>query len=205
MLKGIDVSAFQATSPNVEGLNFMFIKTTEGTSYESPKWRKQYAAGKRHGLALGKYHFPNIHANPEREAHYFLRKSDVQEGDILILDWEWSSPVSNSTADRYKQHWLRTVKEAHPQHKILLYCDRNRWLHVDINSYCQDGLWIADWTADPGKPRIEHPWLFHQHSDGAKTATEGDKIDQNVADFASVKSLREWTGQPPAGDARPQS
>lgn len=197
MIRGIDVSSYQSVTPSVEGQSFMFIKTTEGTSYQNPKWKRQYSHGKRHGLVLGKYHYPNIRAHAASEAHYFLRHSDVQDGDILILDWEWIGNVPNSDADRYKRDWLQTVKHAHPQHKVILYTNRNRWIYVDVDSYCQDGLWIADWSAKPGHPRIQHPWAFHQYSDGANEAESkhgADKTDRNVGNFASAHDLKKWAG-----------
>ncbi len=37
MLHGIDVSAFQSSSYDTDGLSFVFIKATEGRSYVNPR------------------------------------------------------------------------------------------------------------------------------------------------------------------------
>ncbi|MGA5128791.1 glycoside hydrolase family 25 protein [Streptomyces olivoreticuli] len=186
MLNGIDISSYQSATPDTSGLDFLFIKVTEGTSYVNPEWESQYQAGKAAGLVLGKYHYPNIGADPVTEADYFLSKADVQSGDVLILDWEWDGAVSNSVADAYKQQWLQHVKSQMPTHKVILYSNLTDWKTVDSDSYCQDGLWIADYVT-AGQPRIQHPWLFHQYSDSGG-------LDQNVANFSTAADLKAWAG-----------
>lgn len=195
MLEGIDVSSYQSATPDTSGLAFLFIKVTEGTSYVNPQWQSQYAAGMAAGLVLGKYHYPNIGADPVTEAAYFLSKADVQPGDVLILDWEWDGTVSNGVADSYKQQWMQHVKAQKPDNKVILYSNLDDWTHVDTDSYCQDGLWIADYVT-AGQPRIQHAWLFHQYSDSGG-------VDRNVANFGSLADLKTWAGSqpvPPAGD-----
>jgi hypothetical protein len=191
VLHGIDVSSYQPPTPDVSGLAFLFIKITEGTSYINREWQSQYADGKAHGLVLGKYHYPNILAAPVTEANYFLAHADVQPGDVLILDWEWygTSGVTSVVANAYKSAWLARVKAANPNNKVILYSDRNNWLNVDTTSYCQDGLWIADYTT-AGAPRIQHPWVFHQYSSSPE--------DEDVANpsFTSLAALKTWAGVP---------
>ena len=75
------------------------------------------------------------------------------------------------------------MKELRPDHRVILYANRNYWLNVDTTSYAGDGLWIADYVT-AGKPRIQAKWRFHQYTD--------DPLDKNVADFASKAALRDW-------------
>jgi GH25 family lysozyme M1 (1,4-beta-N-acetylmuramidase) len=60
-MKGIDISAYQ---PNVDfekvkaaGIEVVYIKATEGTSYINPYLKKHAAAAKAAGLKVGFYHF----------------------------------------------------------------------------------------------------------------------------------------------------
>ncbi|RPD75415.1 glycoside hydrolase family 25 protein [Lentinus tigrinus ALCF2SS1-7] len=59
--KGIDISGYQ---PNVDfkkvkanGISFVYIKATEGTTYKNPEFSKQYTGATKAGLIRGSYHF----------------------------------------------------------------------------------------------------------------------------------------------------
>jgi hypothetical protein len=178
MLNGIDVSGYQSASPDVSGQSFVFIKATEGTSYINPNQDGQTAAARAAGCVVGFYHFARP-GDIQAQAQWFVDQCDSVEGDILAIDWEDSGV---SCAD--KDALLKAVKALRPTHKVVLYCSRSFWLNIDTTSYCEDGLWIADYSNPAGQPGIQHPWLFHQYSQ-----TGGDK---DVANFATVADLKAW-------------
>jgi Glycosyl hydrolases family 25 len=80
------------------------------------------------------------------------------------------------------------VKELRPNHRTILYCNRNFWLNHDSTSYAGDGLWIAQYNGDPGSPDIRADWVIHQYTN--------DPIDTNVAAFSSRARMAAWA----AGD-----
>ncbi|MFI1682121.1 MULTISPECIES: glycoside hydrolase family 25 protein [unclassified Streptomyces] len=180
MIRGIDVSSHQTTF-DTDGLSFVFIKATEGRSYTNPKLSAQTKRARDAGCVVGYYHFlwPG---NIKAQAEYFVSKAPEKAGDLLAADWEWTGDhtrASNGEKDRF----IREVKRLRPDHRVLLYCNRDFWLNHDSTSYAGDGLWIADYVR-AGKPRIQAKWKIHQH-----TSTP---LDKNVADFASEDALREW-------------
>lgn len=186
MLKGIDISSYQDNTPDLNGLDFVFIKVTEGLSYVNPKWVAQRDHARANGLIIGYYAYPHIANSPTVEADYFLKQINLAAGDILCLDWEWyGQNVTNAQARAYRDTWLAYVKAQAPGHRVVLYSDRNNWLNVDTDSNCGDGLWIADYTT-AGQPRVQHPWVFHQYSDTPE--------DLDVANFSSGAALRSWAG-----------
>ncbi|MEW1604208.1 glycoside hydrolase family 25 protein [Streptomyces sp. NPDC093808] len=181
MLRGIDVSAYQSSSYDTDGLSFVFIKATEGRSYTNPRLSAQTERAREAGLVVGFYHFlwPG---NLTAQAEYFVRKAPERQGDVLAVDWETTGEgthASNAEKDRF----IGKVKELRPDNRVILYCNRNFWLNVDTTSYAGDGLWIADYVT-AGKPRIQAEWRFHQYTD--------DPLDKNVADFPSRPALKEW-------------
>ncbi|MER6673475.1 glycoside hydrolase family 25 protein [Streptomyces sp. NPDC000983] len=181
MLRGIDVSAYQPSAYETDGLSFVFVKATEGRSYVNPKLSAQTARAREAHLVVGFYHFlwPG---NLTAQAEYFVRHAPEKAGDILAVDWESTSEgthASNAEKDRF----IRKVKELRPNHRVVLYCNRDYWLNVDTTSYAGDGLWIADYVP-AGEPRIRAKWRFHQYTD--------DPLDRNVADFGSRAALRAW-------------
>jgi hypothetical protein len=178
---GVDVSDFQAAAFPVTGLDFAFIKITEGTGYVNPKWEAQRATARASGLVRGFYHFGrsgDMHA----QVDYFLSKISLDPGDILAFDWE-----DTGISSAQKDDWLRYAKSKAPGHKVVLYCNRDYWLNRDASSYAADGLWIADYVT-AGSPRIAAPWVFHQWTD--------TPLDKNVGNFASRAALKTWAGTP---------
>ncbi|MFE5037153.1 GH25 family lysozyme [Streptomyces sp. NPDC056683] len=178
MLNGIDVSGYQSATPDVSGQSFVFIKATEGTTYINPRQDSQAATARAAGAVVGFYHFARP-GDMQAQAAYFVDKCDSVDGDVLVIDWEDSGV---SCAD--KDALLKAVKALRPTHKVLLYCSRSFWLGIDTTSYCEDGLWIADYSHPAGSPAIQHPWLFHQYSQ--------DGVDKDVANFATAGDLKAW-------------
>ncbi|MGW0210913.1 GH25 family lysozyme [Streptomyces sp. NPDC003233] len=181
MLHGIDVSAFQSSAYDTDGLSFVFIKATEGRSYVNPRLTAQAKRGRDAGLVVGFYHFlwPG---NVTAQAEYFVQHTPERAGDLLAVDWETTGDGTHASNGE-KDHFIRTLKELRPHNRVVLYTNRNYWLTVDTTSYAGDGLWIADYVT-AGHPRIKAKWRFHQY-----TSTPHDK---DVADFPSKAALKEW-------------
>ncbi|MDO0925632.1 GH25 family lysozyme [Streptomyces sp. TG1A-8] len=181
MLHGIDISAYQSSSYDTDGISFVFIKATEGRSYINPKLSAQTKRARDAGLVVGFYHFlwpGHISA----QAEYFVAHAPEKAGDLLVVDWETTSEGTHAS-NAEKDQFIRKVKELRPHNRVLLYANRNYWLNVDTTSYAGDGLWIADYVS-AGNPRIKARWRFHQYT--------SDPHDKDVADFASKAALREW-------------
>jgi GH25 family lysozyme M1 (1,4-beta-N-acetylmuramidase) len=189
MIQGIDVSGHNPATYSTAGLDFVFVKATEGQSYVSPAMSRQAAVARSAGLVLGFYHF--LHAgNTDAQAQYFVAKCPALPGEILVCDWE-TPPGAPAASNAEKDAFIRKVKELRPGHKVLLYCNRDFWKTHDTTSYAGDGLWIADPGATAGKPKIQHPWTVHQYGTIAKT-------DRDVANFASRAAMKAWAGYPSA-------
>lgn len=191
---GQDWASYQSGTPATTGLDFVFIKVTEGTDYTNPKWLEQRDHARAAGLVVGYYHYAQGVKNLA-EADYFLSKVTLAPGELLAFDWE-DSDVSNAEKDA----WLKYVQAKVPAHRVVLYCNRSYWLDRDSTSYCADGLWIADPSAPAGHPRVQHTWTFHQYS-------EAGGVDRNVGNFASRAALQTWAAKgakPPAPKPKPK-
>jgi Lyzozyme M1 (1,4-beta-N-acetylmuramidase) len=177
VIKGQDWSGYQASQPSVNGLAFVFIKATEGTSYVNPHMVAQAAWARKHGLVVGFYHFARPGSMSE-QASFFVEKAAMLPGDVLAVDWE-DVGVSGSDKDAL----LKDVKALKSSHRVVLYCNQYFWLRHDSTSYAGDGLWIADYVT-AGHPRIQDSWRFHQYSD--------QPLDEDIANFADVAALKQW-------------
>ncbi|OON82691.1 GH25 family lysozyme [Streptomyces tsukubensis] len=181
-VKGIDVSSYQE-SFDAKDAAFVFVKATEGRSYINPKQTAQAKKARNAGCVVGFYHFlwPG---NIEAQAEYFVEKCASVEGDVLAVDWETTgdgSIASNGDKDKF----IKAVQRLRGStHRVLLYCNRDFWLNRDVTSFAGDGLWIADYGAKAGKPRIQASWKFHQYT--------SSPIDTNIGNFADRAALRKW-------------
>ncbi|WP_069170359.1 glycoside hydrolase family 25 protein [Streptomyces griseus] len=182
MLHGVDVSSHQ-TDFDTDGVDFVFIKATEGRSYVNPRLDGQIARARKAGCVVGFYHFlwPG---NAEQQAAYFVEGTPEKPGDLLAADWERTGDGTHASS-KDKDRFIREVKRLRPHHRVLLYCNRSFWRTYDTSSYAGDGLWIADHVT-AGEPRIEARWRVHQYTD--------TPLDRNVADFSSRDAMRSWGG-----------
>ncbi|MFF2654109.1 GH25 family lysozyme [Streptomyces sp. NPDC058045] len=180
MLHGIDVSSYQS-SFDTDGVSFVIIKATEGRSYINPRQAAQAKRARDAGCVVGFYHFlwPG---HIKAQAAYFVEKCASHVEDLLCVDWERTGEGSHAS-NAEKDAFIHEVKRLRPQHKVLLYTNRDFWLNVDTTSYAGDGLWIADYVT-AGKPRIKAKWRIHQY-----TSTP---LDKNLADFSSRAAMHKW-------------
>lgn len=177
-VKGIDVSGYQAAAYPTAGLDFVFVKATEGTTYANPPRTAQVAHARAADLVVGHYHFQRP-GDPAAQAAYFAARTAVQPGDLIAADWE-DSGVTGAAKDTL----IKSLQAKYPKNRVGLYCDRDFWLNRDTTTFCGDFLWIADPSAPAGQPRVEHPWTFHQYG------IKGTDLD--VANFATSAALKAW-------------
>jgi hypothetical protein len=184
---GQDWASYQSAEPSVDGLDFVFVKITEGLGYTSPKWVRQRDHAKRNGLVWGAYHYPHMANDAKREADFFLAQVAWQPGDIIVLDWEGydnaNQGVSKARQLAYKEEWLRYVKAKMPGHRVGMYCNLDYWRNVDTTGNYGDFLWIAA-SRPVGNPGIQAPWMFHQYGD--------NPVDKDYCPLPSREALRAW-------------
>jgi len=183
MINGVDVSRYQNVRGWESGIDFGFVKVTEGTTYVNSTWVQQRDTVRSVGAVVGYYHFARP-GDMVTQAEFFLSKIALQPGDVLAFDWE--DPGVSSTQ---KDAWISYV-QGKTGHKVILYCNRDFWLSRDTSSFAGDGLWIA--TGPPslypaGQPGIKSPWLIHQYS-------TADNLDHDVAQFANRADMAAWAG-----------
>lgn len=199
MLTGYDIANYQGPNPNLAGSQVDAVKATEATHYVSDTLKSQIAVIRNVGARAIFYHYgwPTNKAADE-VAHFHDTVSPyLRQGDVLCLDWEFYGPSGNGVtadiANGYKDDWFKLAAQAFPGHRNILYTNRDRWTHIDVNSNAGDGLWIADYVT-AGKPNITHAWVGHQYSDAGHFPGGGGTVDLNVWNFASLDEYDKWSG-----------
>lgn len=90
MILGADVSGWQGPILDYSGLDFVYVKITQGTYIANPNHDAQVAHARELGLIVGHYHFP-AWGDPRAEARAFWAAANAQQGDFLVLDIENST------------------------------------------------------------------------------------------------------------------
>lgn len=143
MIKGIDISGNQATTPDLRDLGFVVVKASEGTGWHDPKYKTHAANVRRAGLPLGAYHFGR-YGDGAKQARNLL--AAAPDADFYALDDE--TDMTSAQADAF-------IAEFHRQKRRVGYYASlsHSWRHG------QDWNWVAAWDGiSPGKG-----WTFHQY------------------------------------------
>lgn len=167
MLKGCDVSRHQGTinwNALKNDVQFAIIRSSYGDGYADTQYTRNKNEARRVGLPIGFYHYAYPTFNtPEKEAAWFLKvNSDLQPGEMLVLDFEEKYPDPVGWSKRFLDYIANNLGG----YKALIYL--NEYL---TNSYnwsviekANHGLWIAKYGANNGQvPSVEPnsgAWVF---------------------------------------------
>lgn len=177
-LTGVDVSSYQAGWAPDPADSFVFVKSTEGSSYVNPERARQLDAARRADMLVGHYHFM-LPGNAEGQAAWFVANTDVRPGEPLWCDWENTPQGHPSVEDAAA--FIAEVKRLVPTSRVGLYCSRSDWMSTTVKA--GDGLWVAEYGVD-APATGGTGWLFWQWTD--------KPLDRNRAKFTSRAELDAW-------------
>ena len=123
---GIDISSHQGNIDwaKVAGdpyIRFVYIKATEGATYQSEHYRRNVEGAHRHGILVGSYHYVTSSSPIDAQAQNFTRQATRQSQDLIpMIDVEergtWSrSQLIDSVAK------LAQLLEHHYGRKPMIY------------------------------------------------------------------------------------
>ncbi|OCB86118.1 glycoside hydrolase family 25 protein [Sanghuangporus baumii] len=185
LLEGIDISGY-TTGVNFEtvkanGIKFVYIKATEGTTFKSDLFSSQYTGATNAGLIRGAYHFarPDV-SSGATQASYFASNGGGWSSDGItlpgVLDIE-NNPygaqcygLSQSQMVSWIQDFSDTYQSRTGRYPVI-YTTTSWWTTCTGNSAAfgqNNPLWIARWASSVGTlPSGWSFWTFWQNSDDA--------------------------------------
>lgn len=194
---GIDVSNHQGainwTSVRNAGIQFAFIKASEGTTYLDPRFDTNYVASYNAGVIRGAYHF----ALPDRstgavQANFLASNGGAWSADSrtlpAALDLE-GNPYgaacygkTQAAMRTWVSDFLNTYRSRTGRHAVI-YTTTSWWTSCTGNwsgPWANSPLWIARWASAPGTLPAGAPfWTFWQYtSSGSVTGISGN-VDRN--------------------------
>lgn len=140
MLEGIDVSAWQATTPPMAGLAFAFVRSSYGTSVD-PRYGQHAAGVADAGLVLGAYHYFVPGYPAADQVATFL--GAARGARLLAIDLEGTGDTAAGRA--VVADMIARIQAT----------GRRAGLYHSLSGYPslgQDWRWVADWSASPTIP-----------------------------------------------------
>lgn len=168
MIPGIDVSHYQGMidwqQVATSGIKFAYLKSTEGTGYQDPRFEENCTLANRAGVLFGAYHFLTD-ADVSRQMSWFREISPVFTLPP-VLDVEIPSAVGlvQAAIDLVLEWGVVPIVYTDPNCGKL------------IQGPGPSRLWIAEYGVHvPHIPSAWTEWLFWQWSDhGRVPGIEGD-------------------------------
>ncbi len=199
---GIDVAKYQTgidwREARANGVNFAFIKATEGGDRVDEMFRDHWREAARAGVRRGAYHF-FYHCRPAIEqARWFIRHVPKTPGMLPpVLDMEWTPFSPTCTIRRPPEDirrdaaiFLRAVTAHYGQRPILYtsidFFEDNQMWRVEGADF-----WLRAVAKHPEHLYDGHPWTFWQYTSTGLVPGIAGKVDINV--FAgSEDNWQEW-------------
>lgn len=199
---GIDISRWQTfvdwATARANGVNFAFIKATEGGDMVDPAFAMNWQLAARHGVRRGAYHF-FYHCRPAREqARWFIRHVPRAAGALPpVLDMEWTpfSPTCRirrdpATIRAEARDFLRIV-EGHYGQRPIIYTTVDFWRDNELWKVGPYPFWLRSVAAHPEDLYAGRHWTFWQYTSTGLVPGIGGKVDINVFD-GSPAEWRAW-------------
>lgn len=122
------------------GVKGVILKATQGTSYVNPHFASDLTECVVHGIPVMAYHYATFE-NPTKEARFFLKHAGAR---ARALDIETSENLT------WANDFIKVLQ------KEKGFVADETMLYGSASSIPRKGLismlWIADWSASPGKP-----------------------------------------------------
>lgn len=196
-VQGIDVSNWQGSinwsQVKGAGIDFVWMKATEGTSFKDASFNTNYPASHKAGLIRGAYHF----ARPDTssgaaQANFFADNGGAWSRDNQtlpgVLDIETNpygaqcyglstSQMRTWINDFYNRYKQRTTRD------VVIYTTASWWNTCTGNwtgMSAKAPLWVAHWTT--GSPTIPSgfpTWTAWQYTDSGSVAGVSGNVDRN--------------------------
>lgn len=188
---GVDVARFQTAvdwkTARANGVNFAFIKATEGGDLVDPMFKDHWRGAAQAGVKRGAYLFYYHCRAPEEQARWFFRHVPKVAGSLPpVLDMEWT-PTSPTCTIRREPSVIRrdaaviiAMMTKHYGTAPLLYTTVDFYEDNALWKLSGVEFWLRSVAAHPSERYSAQPWTFWQYtSTGVVPGLEG-KSDINV-------------------------
>lgn len=203
--EGIDVSNYQGEidfqKVKQDGVDVVYIKASEGTTFIDPYFERNYQMAKENGLKVGIYHYltARTEAQAIAEARFFVARAVGKQLDCkLAMDFETFGNLSKFEINRIGLTFLQEVEKLSGK-KAILYSNSYTATNIWDEENLKYPLWVAEYDVEnPNVIGTWDTWAGWQYTDmgelsGIKTYADRDKFTKEVflADTSEVPPIDE--------------
>ena len=162
---GIDISHHQGKInwkqvARQKNLQFVYIKATEGGTYQDPRYAHNLKKARRRGMKVGSYHFMRTTSSVWLQFLNFMTHVDPKKQDLIpMIDVEeckhWTSQQLADSVNLLS----RLIERAYGQ-KPIIYTGQNFYNKRLASRLPQHPLWIAAYSSNP--PTVAAPYMIWQ-------------------------------------------
>jgi len=190
-VQGIDVSYWQGDidwqKVGDAGIHFAYIKATEGGDRLDPKFRHNWHAAKRAGIARGAYHFM-YWCRPAREQALWFISNVPSDGKALppVLDVEWNGHSKTCSKRIARKNAIAKIKvmlkamEAHTGKRPIIYTDPKFHREVLEGEFTEYHFWLRSVAAVPKTRYRARNWVFWQFTTTGRVHGVAGPVDRNT-------------------------
>jgi len=202
---GVDISRFQTQvdwpEARAAGVNFAFIKATEGGDLADPMFDEHWRGAARAGVKRGAYHF-FYHCRPAAEqARWFIAHVPRAAGALPpVLDIEWTpfSPTCTrrppAAEERAEAATFMNLLAAHYGQPPILYTTVDFFAENEMWRLSGNEFWLRSVAGHPAERYGGQHWTFWQYTGTGLVPGIAGEADVNV--FAgSSAAWAEWLAQ----------
>lgn len=190
-VRGVDVSSYQGAIDwpvlAAQGIDFAFIKATEGSGLVDNRFAYNWRQANRTGLLVGAYHFLSYDSAAATQAQNFIDTVPVTPGmlppviDVEFYGGYYNDPPPKELVQPLLDELLALL-EAHYGLKPILYVTTTSYGLYIQGGYDEHLIWARSMV---GQPQLDdgRAWDFWQYSNrGRLDGYDGDErfIDLNV-------------------------
>lgn len=204
--EGLDVSNWQGNIDYAQvkktGIDVVYIKASEGTTYKDPYFERNYANAKSNGLKVGFYHFVTATntQSARQQAQFFASVISGKSPDCkLAMDFEqFRGGITVNQINEISKVFLETVEQLTGK-KTVIYSNLNDAQKIFSRELANKyPLWIAYWGNEKGLINSSsnwQKWEGWQYTSRGIVAGVNGYVDRNK--FTENILLEECTNCPP--------
>ena len=165
---GVDISKYQGkvdfNKLKDAGVHYVFIRATEGITYQDADYVQNHNDAKAAGLRVGVYHFYETDDNPQAQFENFKNRVNLTSGDLApVIDIEKLHQKDDKNLVENLKQFLSDL-ESHFGIKPIVYSGKN-FANKYLTGFGDYPLWLAEYQMDqPVVPSGWQDWTFWQWS-----------------------------------------
>ncbi len=209
---GIDVSGWQG---NIDysgvvssGIEIVYMKASEGTSFVDPYFNQNYTNAKANGLKVGFYHYLTARSNSEAvaEANFFVSTISGMTPDCrLAMDFESFGNLSAEEINEIGLTFMQTVESLSGK-EMVIYSDTSNASNIFGGGLTNYPLWVAQYEVEEPTPNGNwDSWVGWQYTDAGEISGINGYVDRDrftdgiLLNENSEVPLPDNTNKPSAG------